>query len=285
MSVKSPVRLLAIDIDGTLLNSQFAIPHANLLALQRAHQAGVEVVLVTGRRHTFALPIAQQAGIPLWLISSNGAVTRSLSGELFYRDLLPRETARRLCEHMSDFRSQAVITFDCETKGALVLESLDGFHSSIAGWIAKNQEFIEYVAPIEQCLTCDPVQAMYCGGIEAMQRVQERLAAGEVARDITVLRTEYPHRDLSIVDVLNGTCSKGAAVERWARHRGIERDQVAAIGDNFNDVEMLEFAGTAFIMENACEELKRNGWRRTASNDDSGVAAAIEQVLSGGFTI
>ena len=78
-SFKPPIRLLATDIDGTLLNSQFQISEGDLVALRRAHAAGIEIVLVTGRRHTFALPIAQQLGFDLWLISSNGAVTRSLA--------------------------------------------------------------------------------------------------------------------------------------------------------------------------------------------------------------
>ncbi len=77
---KPSIRLLATDIDGTLLNSQFQISERDLAALRRAHAAGIEVVLVTGRRHNFALPIAQQLGFDLWLISSNGAVSRSLNG-------------------------------------------------------------------------------------------------------------------------------------------------------------------------------------------------------------
>jgi hydroxymethylpyrimidine pyrophosphatase-like HAD family hydrolase len=97
--------------------------------------------------------------------------------------------------------------------------------------------------------------------------------------DITVLRTEYPKRDLSIVDVLNQGCSKGHALERWANYRSIPREQVMAIGDNYNDIEMLAFAGVPFIMGNASEELRGNGWAVTLSNDQNGVAAAIEQVL------
>jgi hypothetical protein len=91
---KPSIRLLATDIDGTLLNPQFQISERDLTALQRAHATGIEVVLVTGRRHTFALPIAKQLGFDLWLISSNGAVTRSLAGETFHRDLMPAETCR-----------------------------------------------------------------------------------------------------------------------------------------------------------------------------------------------
>jgi len=73
------IRLIAIDIDGTLLNPQFQISETDLTALRNAHSQGIEVILVTGRRHAFALPIAQQLGFDLWLICSNGAVTRSLS--------------------------------------------------------------------------------------------------------------------------------------------------------------------------------------------------------------
>ena len=278
-SVNTPVRLLAIDIDGTLLNSQVQISPENLAALRRAHAAGVEVVLVTGRRHTFALPIAQQLEIPLCLISSNGAVTKSLSGEVFHIDYLPVATARRLCAEMANWRHNMVITFERETRGALVLESRDSFHPSIASWMAKNSQYIETVVPIDDCLTCDPIQTMFCGGVEPMRELQRQLAATALAPEVTVLRTEYPHRDLSIVDVLHGGCSKGAALGRWACHRGIAPGQVMAIGDNYNDLEMLHFAGRPVVMGNACAEMKQNGWTCVPSNDENGVAVAIAQAI------
>src|ERR1700726_1265434 len=274
---KPSIRLLATDIDGTLLNPQFQISENDLSALQRAHAAGVEVVLVTGRRHTFALPIAEQLGFDLWLISSNGAITRSLSGETFHRDLLPAETCRKLCGTMGEFRGNTVLTFDIESKGAVVLEHMRELNESIQRWLEKNLQYIDFVIPIENSLTRDPVQAMFCGRIERMKLAQAALAASDL--DITVLRTEYPVRDLSIVDVLNQGCSKGHALERWANFRGIPREQVMAIGDNYNDIEMLAFAGLPFIMGNASEELRGRGWAVTASNDQNGVAAAIEQVL------
>ena len=279
LPVSLPIRLLAIDIDGTLLNSQFHISQADLEALRQAHESGVEVLLVTGRRHTFALPIAQQLGFPLWLISSNGAVTRSLAGDSFHRDLLPVETCRQLCSTMQQFRGNTVVTFDKESKGALVLERMDELTISIRRWLEKNLQFIEFVVPIEDALITEPVQAMFCGPIARMGEVLNSLESSGLKDRITVLRTEYPLRDLSIVDVLNRNCSKGHALERWARHRGIPREQVMAIGDNYNDVEMLAFAGVPFIMGNASQELKARGWPVTLSNDENGVAAAIEQVL------
>jgi len=278
--VKPPISLLAIDIDGTLLNPGFQISPVDMAALRRAHSEGVEVVVVTGRRHTFALPIVQQLGFDLWVISSNGAITRSLAGETFHRDLLPAGTCRKLCAGMREFRGNTVLTFDTEAKGAIVLEHMNDLNASIQRWLEKNLQYIDFVIPIEDSLTDDPVQAMFCGPIARMQQAQAAL--GEGGLDIMVLRTEYEARDLSIVDVLNQGCSKGHALERWASFRGVPREQVMAIGDNYNDVEMLAFAGVPFIMGNASEELRRKGWAVTSSNDQNGVAAAIEQVLRAG---
>jgi Cof subfamily protein (haloacid dehalogenase superfamily) len=279
-SSKPSIRLLATDIDGTLLNPQFQISDGDLLALRRAHAAGIEIVLVTGRRHTFALPIAKQLGFDLWLISSNGAVTRSLAGETFHRDLMPAKTCRQLCGTMREFRGNTVLTFDTEAKGAIVLERLDELGPSIRRWLEKNMEYIEFVVPIEKALTVDPVQTMFCGTLARMSDALLALERAQLEGKITVLRTEYPARDLSMIDVLNADCSKGHALERWAAHRGYRREQVMAVGDNHNDVEMLEFAGYPVIMGNACEELRGRGWTVTRGNDACGVAAAVEAVVS-----
>jgi Cof subfamily protein (haloacid dehalogenase superfamily) len=275
----TPVRLLATDIDGTLLNPQFQISDGDLAALRRAHAAGIEIVLVTGRRHAFALPIAQELGFDLWLISSNGAVTRSLKGETFHRDMMPAETCRRLCAAMQEFRGNTVLTFDQETKGAIVLEHLEELGPNIRRWLEKNMEYIEFVVPIEAALVKDPVQAMFCGTVERMGLALKALDSAGLGAAITVLRTEYPKRDLSMIDVLNTGCSKGHALERWAAYRGFSRDQVMAVGDNHNDVEMLEFAGYPVIMGNACEELRGRGWTLTRGNDACGVAAAVEMAM------
>ncbi len=277
--VKPSIRLLAVDIDGTLLNPQFQISPADLTALQRAHAAGIEVILVTGRRHTFALPIAQQLGFDLWLISSNGAITRSMKGETFHRGLLPATTCRKLCTAMDAFRGNMVITFDKDEKGAIVLERMDELGESIQKWLEKNMAFIDFVIPVEKSLTADPVQAMFCGKIARMREALDVIGASGLEKEITALRTEYEARDLSLVDILNRDCSKGHALERWAKYRGIPREQVMAIGDNYNDVEMLAFAGVPFIMGNACHELRSNGWKVTLPNDQCGVAAALAQVL------
>jgi len=279
MVTLSNIRLLATDIDGTLLNPQFHISERDLTALRRAHAAGIEIVLVTGRRHTFALPIAKQLGFDLWLISSNGAVTRSLTGETFHRDMMPAETCRRLCGAMQEFRGNTVLTFDKETKGAIVLERMDELGTSIRRWLEKNMEYIEFVVPIEKALVTNPVQAMFCGTMARMSTALTALEQAGIDGMVTVLRTEYPERDLSMIDVLNAGCSKGHALERWAAYRGYRREEVMAVGDNHNDVEMLEFAGHPVIMGNACEELRTRGWQVTGGNHECGLAAAVDLAL------
>jgi hypothetical protein len=281
--VTPTIRLLVTDIDGTLLNPSFRISEVDRSALHAAHESGITIILATGRRHDYALPVAQELGVPVWMISSNGALIRSSSGETFYADRLPASTARKLISYMDAFRGHAVLTFDRPAQGALVLERTDELHHSISRWIQHNSTYIQYVVPLEDALTEDPIQAMYCGSVAGMETVQNRLKQAPFLNEITILRTQYDARDLCILDILNRDCSKGHALRRWAEHHGIPREQIMAIGDNYNDLEMLEFAGLPVIMGNASEELKQNGWKVTASNAENGVAVALQPILGAGF--
>jgi hypothetical protein len=278
----SSVRLIAIDIDGTLLDSNFQVSERNLATLRRANSLGVEIALATGRRHTFALPVARALGFDLTLISSNGAVTRTSNGELFHRDPLPLASALELVAHMTDFRRNLVITFDGQEEGSLLLETLDELNVSIKKWLEKNAQYLRFVHPIESGLSGDPIQAMFCGTVERMMAAQKQLKKNKgLLSRITALKTQYDERDLCMLDILNRGCTKGAALKRWADARGYKAEEVMAIGDNYNDIEMLEFAGCAYIMGNATEELRDRGWNVTLSNNENGVANAIEAALEG----
>ena len=273
------IRLIAIDIDGTLLNSSFQVSAADLRALQSAHQRGVEIALVTGRRHQFALPVASSLGVSVTLISSNGAIINSSDGAVVHRNFLTLETARDVVRQMAGFRENTVLTFDRERKGALVVETTEFLDVALSRWMQKNSEYLEVIQPLEDSLTEPPVQLTFCGSVGRMREAQELLLDPALAPRITVLRTQYDVRDLCIVDVLNRGCTKGDGLRRWAEYRGIDRRQVMAIGDNYNDIEMLEFAGVPVVMGNACDELKQNGWMVTLENNHSGVAHALETVL------
>jgi Cof subfamily protein (haloacid dehalogenase superfamily) len=283
-----PIRLLALDIDGTLTDPNFQVPARNIAALRAAHEAGIEIILATGRRHDYALPIAQELSFPIWLISSNGALIRSSDNETFFTDRLPARTAAELIQYMDEFRGHAVLTFDRSTNvpgnDSLVLESADELNKTVSRWLQVNRPYIKFVSPLEDALTEDPLQAMYCGRVAVMERLQKRLNQAAFLDKITVMRTQYDHRDLCILDILNRDCSKGHALRRWAEERGLKPEQIMAIGDNHNDLEMLEFAGVAVVMGNASNELKQNGWMVTGSNEESGVAQAVYDILGLAFS-
>jgi hypothetical protein len=235
------------------------------------------------------MPIAQEIGVPLLLISSNGALVRSSEGETLYTDRLPAETARKLVRHMDDYRGHAVLTFDrpanVHGNNSLVLETADELNKTVSRWLEVNRPYIKFVSPLEDALQEeDPLQAMYCGRVARMEEAQLRLRQAGFLDEITILKTQYDYRDLCILDILTHNCSKGHALRRWAELEGISREQIMAIGDNYNDLEMLEFAGLAFVMGNASEELKQNGWRVTGSNAENGVAQALEKILGLDFS-
>src|SRR5882757_7748641 len=286
--VTTSIRLLALDIDGTLTDPSFQVPARNIAALRAAHYAGIEIILATGRRHDYALPIAHELGFPIWLISSNGALIRTSDSDTFFTDRLPARTAAELIQYMDGFRGHAVLTFDRPTNApgndSLVLGSADELNKTVSRWLEINRPYIKFVSPLEDALTEDPLQAMYCGRVALMERLQQRLSQAEFLEKITVLKTQYDHRDLCILDILNRECSKGHALRRWAAKAGIPREQVMAIGDNHNDLEMLEFAGVAVVMENASHELKQSGWMVTGSNEETGVAQAVEEILGLAFS-
>jgi Cof subfamily protein (haloacid dehalogenase superfamily) len=281
------IRLIAIDIDGTLVSSAGPkISPRNCAALRAAEAAGIEVVIATGRRQAYAMPLIAQVGLneEAVMISSNGAVVRGFDGQLLDRRFLPVETARRLCVALQGYGT-LVFTFDREGVGALVIESLPQLHARIERWVEANRPYLVEIQPIERAFDTgeEPIQGMICGTVAEMVAAEKQLKLSEVGGQIAMHRTEYPARNLSILDLLPPGCSKGAALDSLARIRGLKPEQIMAIGDNLNDLEMLAYAGRAVVMANASQEMRdvaqRRGWELTASNDDDGVALAVEQVL------
>lgn len=276
--------MIVVDIDGTLMPSSGAwIGSRTCEALRRAEGSGLQIVIATGRRQAYAVPLLTQIGLrpETVMISSNGTVTRTLAGHPIDRWLLPLETARALCGRLRHFGQTTVFTFDREGPGQLVLESLQPLDQRLSPWVTANRAFIEEVRPLESAFDNGeaPVQAMVCGSIMEMRLAEALLAESEFAKEIETHRTEYAARDLAILDVLPPGVSKGSALERLAKRKGIRREEILAIGDNYNDISMLEFAGQPVLMGNASRELlvmaKSKGWRVTRSNDQDGVAHAV----------
>jgi hypothetical protein len=284
----SHARLIAIDIDGTLLpTSSTTISRRNRRALREAQAAGLHIVIATGRRHQYAEPVLEQVGLSprTVMISSNGSVVRHFDGELIRRSLLPVESARALCPALRPFGQTMVFTFDREREPSLVVESVASLHRRIGVWVEANRHDLVEIAPLERAFDEGeaPIQAMLCGDVTQVRAAQQAVETMRLAADISMHRTEYAERDLGILDLLPPGCSKGHALEDYARSLGLEADEVMAIGDNFNDQAMLEYAGQAIVMGNAGEEMQalaaRHDWGMTLSNDEDGVAATLEPLI------
>ena len=284
----SRVRLIAIDIDGTLLpTSSTTISRRNRRALNDAQAAGIHIVIATGRRHQFAEPVLAQVGLSprTVMISSNGSVIRHFDGELIQRNLLSVVTARALCPALRPFGQTMVFTFDRQDKPSLVVESTAALQRKIGIWVESNRPDMMEIAPLERAFDQDeaPIQGMLCGDIAEVRAAQQALEGTDLATAVAMHRTEYAERDLGILDLLPPHCSKGYALEEYARSLGLGAAEVMAIGDNFNDQAMLEFAGSPVLMANAGTELRvlaaRNGWAVTLSNDEDGVAATLEPLI------
>src|ERR1700730_17708932 len=270
------VKLIALDIDGTLLDSRWTLPEANRAAIAEATRRGIEVALVTGRRYDFALPIAAELGVPLTMIVSNGALIRTQDGKTHLRHLLPCETATSVLAITKPWRDCAAVIFDRPRENQVMLEVLATDDPIRSAYYARNKEFVGQAVPLEDCLTEDPLQVMLCGKVRPMRDAEVLLQAAQEMQDFKVASTVYESRDFAMIDVLHPRCSKGAALAEWAALRGLAREEIMAVGDNHNDLEMLTFVGIPVVMGNCVPELRNFGWHETASNDHNGVAAAIE---------
>ena len=305
--MSTPIRMIAVDLDGTLLNSRKRISDVDAEALRAAAERGVEIVPVTGRNYSTALPMVADLLTSGPLISSNGAIIRSKTGETFQRGLLPVGVAAAVLQATREYRAYTVLTFDQPGHGQFRIEGsrngdgqagspLDGVAAS--PWVERYAASVRFTESLEEELDGDPIEIMFAGPVALMREVAERLENGKsLIRAVPpcgiseraehsgdeppfrLLRTEYPERDFAIMYVIHRDCSKGRAVEAWSRFRGIPRDQILAIGDNYNDLDMLRFAGVPVVMGNSEEALKQEGWPVTLDCDSGGVARAVQRYV------
>ena len=267
------IRLIAIDVDGTLLDTRGQIPQANIDAIHDAVRAGIHIALVTGRSYPFARPIADPLPDSITLIVSNGAIERDMDGSRIARRLLDRQIARAVLDSTRPFRESAALVFDRDADRQVMFETMDWEHPGRKAYWTRNQSLIAKSVPLEDALVEDPIQVMFNGGVETMRSLHCALHAE--ANGFAVSLTEYVHRDFSLIDVTAPTATKGRALAWRAAQLGLAPEEVMAIGDNFNDVEMLEFAGLPVVMANSVDGLKQRGWAITGDNERAGVAEAI----------
>ncbi|HQU85110.1 MAG TPA: Cof-type HAD-IIB family hydrolase [Pyrinomonadaceae bacterium] len=283
------IKLLALDLDGTLLDSKGKIPEANKLAIRKAEEMGVLVTIATGRRFRDARPVGLELELNAPLITHNGALLKfAESLETVSASLLPNETVCEILRVGREFGAEALLSADPHGKGTLLYETVSADNIPLQKYIvwskhlhgAEAEEAIHHVKKLEDVLDeTETVHISFSGRCAAMAELQKILDE-ELKDKVMLLATVYPKLDFTLLDILPPDASKGIGLEKLATFENLTAENVMVCGDNFNDLQMLEYAGTPVLMANAAPELLANpSYKRTLSNDENGVAAAIEKFI------
>lgn len=272
-----PVRLLALDLDGTLLDSKKEISARNLAALHQALDAGVRIALITGRRYPAAKRIsASVPGSPVLVLHNGGLV---MEGDVPIRVLpLDRMVAREIVSFAKERGADPVVHYGHAGEGLLYVETASPSHTLLAYYISRSHPDVRVVDSLEGEIdgaALDPLQVMFGGSMAEM----ESLASALEMRGLpaSALRTVYPNDDLSLIDVVAPHVDKSEALRFLCARFDVDIRQALAIGDNWNDRDMLLAAGRGCVMGNAEPGLRALGLEVLPANDEDGVAFAIER--------
>ena len=283
------IRFLALDLDGTLLDRRGQISISNRQALDAARERGVHVAVVTGRRFRDSRPIALELGLDIPVISHNGALTKhARTLETVAVLPLPLKHARQALKIGREAGADPLLSDDHEGLGVLVYDHLSGDNTAVHKYIAwaksihgdeEGNKAVQQVGSLDEYLDHDPIHLAFSGTCSNMDQLEQTLNH-EMSETIKILCTKYPKENFTLLDILNSAASKGAGVAAAAAELDLEPAEVMAIGDNYNDLEMLLFAGTGVVMANAPQSLREiEGLYPTTSQNEDGVALAIEKFI------
>jgi Cof subfamily protein (haloacid dehalogenase superfamily) len=279
-------RVLALDIDGTLLNSRREISPRNHAAIAAAEEAGVRIALVTGRRYPAAKRIADLLPGRPALVLHNGGLVIEESVAIRVRPLA-RQSAIAVLSFAKGVGADPVVHFGHAGEGLLYVENASPSHTLLAYYLSRSHPDVRVVENLEAAVAAredDPLQVMFGGSMREMSELA--VAIEQRGFEISALRTVYPKDDLSLIDIVAPTVDKSEALAFLCARWGVAIDEVLAIGDNWNDRQMLLSAGRGCVMGNAEPELRALGLEVLPGNDDDGVAYAVERFVlgSGGGT-
>ncbi len=274
-------KMVAVDIDGTLLNSDGELPLDNFQAIRRAVEKGVDVILVTGRRYGTARRVADLLELNSPLIAHNGALIKSSpQAQRMATWFLAPQIASEIVAATEAFLPYIVLHKDTPSRYQMVTHPLCESNLPLQGYLDKLPHAVCQEEFLQNAVDEDLIQIMFSGALPAMVEVETHLGKNGFLRKAKLTKTYYPEKNLGIIDVLDRHCSKQRALQFLAESFGYQPKEILAIGDNHNDLEMLEYAGVAVVVANCVEELKGRGFEETLSNNDSGVARALERFLS-----
>lgn len=283
------IKLLALDLDGTLLDSNGKIPEANKSAIRKAEEKGVLVTIATGRRFRDARPVGLELELNAPLITHNGALLKYAENlETVAASIIAGETVGEILRVGREFGADALLSADPRGKGTLFYDTISADNIPLQKYIVWSKSLhgdeaenaVVHVESLTEILPeTETVHVSFSGRCAAMLEL-ETLLNDELKETVTVITTRYPRLDFTLIDILPPDASKGIGLEKLAIIENLTAENIMVCGDNFNDLHMLEFAGTPVVMGNAAAELRENPkYHTTLTNDESGVARAIEQFI------
>ena len=222
-------------------------------------------------------------GVDVLVSCHNGVLLKKLNGEVLHYRLLPCEIARAAVKYAKELGVFPIVYQGLQDATDILAEELHpNLHEIIKNYLMRNQQFVTHFSDLSKELEGDVVEVVSMVPTVSVDEIAENLEnrLGNAAKVIKLVTRTTP---LSILEIAHSKVSKAEPLRYLVKKMGIGREEVLAIGDNYNDLGMLEFAGTGIVMDNAHDELKRMGFYVTASNDEDGVAVALEKfVFRGG---
>ena len=267
-------KMLVTDMDYTLLNKEKKVSDRNREALRRAMEKGVHMVVATGRIYTSARIYAKLLGLDTPIIASNGALIKDASKTIF-RDILSQDTVRemlRLCHKYGVY---------CHffTENTIYSEKLINVSLRYTEWNKymgeEDQVKIRIVDDGEEIVEAAKSEVLKAVVFDDDDEKIQKLRDGIMETGIVSVSQSMKHN----LEVMNKGVNKGNAVRILAQMYGINREEIIAIGDNENDISMIEYAGLGIAMGNAEELLKRAADHVTGDYQEDGVAEAIEKFI------
>ncbi|MGX7716686.1 Cof-type HAD-IIB family hydrolase [Enterococcus faecalis] len=283
------IKLIASDMDGTLLDAKMSITNDNASAIREAERLGIEFMVATGRAYTEAKPALEEAGIDCAMITLNGAQVFDKDGHSLFTAGIEKETVTEVLT-----MSQHNVYYEISTNKGIFSEHQEKRIENFAAHIAESMPHltykvaiamasahlsllhITYVDRLDDILKDDSIEVLKIIGF-SMDGPKVLGPAGmevEELDDLVVTSSA-----LNNIEINHRLAQKGIAVARVAKERGIPAEQVMTIGDNLNDVSMIQWAGVSFAMGNAELELKEYAKYETATNLENGVGEAILRAI------
>jgi hypothetical protein len=274
-----PIRLLALDLDGTTLDAHGGLSDAVRNAVTVVRRRGIRVVLCTGRRFRTALPMARSLELSGPIVVNNGVVVKEIeSGVTLHHDYLPSDLYAEILALMRGLGPPLVYVDAYHEQRDLVTERIDAAHPFQQEYLADNTDFYSVVDDLAVDRPDDVIMMSAMADEDSIAALRQRAIneLGDCVHTHALINKSYRGQ---ILEFLSSRSGKWPALERLAAADGITPKEIAAVGDDRNDVQMIRQAGLGIAMGNAVEPAKRAANIVVRSNAEGGAVEALEQIL------